>query len=82
MRLILDIHVDGTINAGEGDTAEILRRFADLLDVRPTGRRAIEFVSPDGSFPNGAIRDVNGDKVGNWEVYDRDEPIRLDPLDR
>lgn len=63
MKFLLHVALGNDAMQGEGDVAHLLRDVATKLQ---SGR--IEFVSGDGSFPSGVLRDLNGNKVGEWEV--------------
>lgn len=66
MKFTLQIEVGNDAVQGEGDVAQLLRNVATHLCA---GGSFFDF---QGQARVGTVRDVNGNKVGRWEVIDDD----------
>lgn len=63
MKFKIDIELGNDAMQTECHVAALLSEVAKKLRSR-----VIRLSSDVGDYPSGALRDVNGNKVGNWEV--------------
>lgn len=64
MKFRIDIKLGNDAMRSERHVAALLKQLASKLN-----NGAIRLQDDDrGDYPSGALRDVNGNKVGNWEV--------------
>lgn len=66
MNFKLSIEIGNDNVMTEGDVARLLREVATKMESGRLG----EFVTDNGEFPSGPVRDANGNKVGEWEVVE------------